>query len=96
MGGLPPDKNRSRWAIRWGVSATQQLEGNLYGTADSTVYYRLGDEDQLLLGLDLGLKYQVTKRLWFNMRYSLDLDSTPPSDGVRSKTSVTFGLGFGW
>ena len=89
-------ENRKRWVPRWGLNSTQQIAGNLYGIADSILYYRLGDDDQLLWDLDLGLKYQLSSRLWFNMQYSLDLDSAPPDNCVRSKTSLTFGIGFTW
>ncbi|WP_165767102.1 DUF481 domain-containing protein [Parendozoicomonas haliclonae] len=88
--------NVKHWALRWSVSGMQHLSGDLYSTLGSVVFYRLGDADQLLWDLDLGLKYRISSRLWFNLLYSLDYDSKPSSDGVRTATSLTFGLGYGW
>ena len=84
---------RRRWAIRWGVNGSQQITGGLSATADSAVFYRLGEGRQSLWDLDLGLKYHVSSSFWLNLRYSLDYNSQPKDDSAACKKSVSFGLG---
>ena len=90
--------NRQRqWALRWNLGYARTLFAGIEGELDLSTFYRPQSSAHLLWDLDTGLKYRVTERFSFNLRYRLERESS--SGRVTrepSKKQLALGVGFGW